>query len=264
VGSRSARIALAPVLAAALAAAGCGSVDLGSPDDFRTEVNGICMQQAGESAQAQMRLGPATQKSEQATNQRAIAEVASGFDGDFSSVLVPDEVSGPYREFVEARQAVADLVETYAAALDVGYPARIVAARRKLDAGRQRQWAAAGELGLTDCDGKLSDAEREAAVGLVEELDTTSDPEKACSKLVFESYVESTFGSRAECARFQRKSSNRARSVDVIDVHGTDDVAAVVDFRDVDGPFEAKPLRATLFTGPDGGWLLWNVVELGS
>ena len=137
----------------------------------------------------------------------------------------------------------------------------IVAARRALDAGRADLWSAGAALKLPACSGTLSAGNEKTVTELVEVVDTTSNPAKVCEGMVFESYVESAFGGIDECRKFQRDADNTARSIDVVDVTGTDGVAATVDFRDVAGPFDGRPLRATLFP-LDGNWRLWNVVEL--
>ncbi len=160
-----------------------------------------------------------------------------------------------------ARADVAEASEAYALALESAEPAEIVAARQALDAAREELWRAGGQLGLRACSGRLSEAAEREVTGTVEEVDTTSDPATVCEGMVFESYVESAFGGLEECRRFQRDAGNTATSIDVERVRGTDDVIATVDFRDVEGPFDGRPLRATLFPS-EGQWLLWNVVEL--
>ena len=252
------------IAAALLALGGCGggpNFDFQHPESFNADVDALCLSQAEAAARAQMQLGQAESAADEAANLRGIAGAVAMSDSAFAAIEPPDSAVAGYEELLDARAVVAELTESYAVALEGERPKKIVAARRALDAGRDELWDAGSELGLTACSGRLSKRNEATVTELVEVVDTTSDPAKVCEGMVFDSYVDSAFGGVAECRRFQRDAKNTAGSIDVQDVTGTDGIAATVDFRDVAGPFDGRPLRATLFP-LDGRWRLWNVVEL--
>jgi hypothetical protein len=261
---RRGRIAALAAVALALAGSGCGTgpnFDFTPPGDFDADVGRLCLDEAQAAATAQMDLGQARTAAEEAANLRGIAAAAAAEDGSFEAIVAPQDRAAGYADFLAARDGVAEATESYAVALEGEQPAEIVAGRRALDAAREEMWRAGAELGLRTCSGRLSQIEERAVTATVERIDTSSDPAEVCEGMVFDSYVESAFGGLAECRRFQRDAGNTASSIDVDAVAGTDGVIAVVDFRDVAGPFDGRPLRATLFPS-DGKWLLWNVVEL--
>jgi hypothetical protein len=247
-----------------LAAAGCGTgpnFDFSPPGDFDSDVDRLCLDEARTTAATEMDLGQARTAADEAASLRAIAATAAAEDGAFDAVEAPGDRADLYGEFLAGRAGVAEATEAYAVALEGEQPDEIVAARQDLDAARETMWKAGGALGLRSCSGRLSGKDERAVTAVVERIDTTSDPAEVCEGMVFPSYVESTFGGVAECRRFQQDARNTARSIDVDSVTGTDGVIATVDFRDVAGPFDGRPLRATLFPS-EGRWLLWNVVEL--
>ena len=249
---------------ALLAMAGCGGgsdFEFTPPQHFGAEADALCLSQARNAASAEMERGQARSAVDEAANLRGVAAAIALSDAGFEAIEPPAEAASAYKLLLAGRGTVADLTESYAAALEGGKPQDVVAARRALDAGRAELWSAGAALGLEACSGSLSGGEERAVTDLVEVVDTTSDPAKVCEGMVFESYVESAFGGVDECRKFQRNADNTAQSIDVVNVTGTDGVAATVDFRDVAGPFDGRPLRATLFP-LDGGWRLWNVVEL--
>ena len=247
----------------AVMATGGGGPNFGfdPPGDFRSEAGGLCLAQAKDAASTQMDRGQARTAASAAGDQRAIAASNATFDDRFAALEPPDSLASRYTAFLDGRIEVGRLVERYAQALEGNRSDAIIAARRELDASRERQWEAGGALGLKKCSGRLDSESERRAVGVVREIDTSSDPAKVCKGMVFESYVESAFGGYAECRKFQRKSSNTAESIDVQGVSGVAGVSATVDFRDVAGPFDGRPLRASLFYAK-GRWMLWNVVEL--
>jgi hypothetical protein len=252
------------LVALALASAGCETgpnFDFSPPGDFDAEADRVCSEEARSMAAAQMESGQARTAAEEAESLRGIAAASAGADPAFENIEVPDDLADDYGALLAARAGVAEATEGYAVALEGEDPAEIVAARLGLDEAREAMWSAGEALGLRACSGRLSGDEERAVTATVEEVDTTSDPAKVCDGLVFESYVESAFGGLEECRRFQRDAANTATSIDVERIHGTDGVVATVDFRDVEGPFDGRPLRATLFPS-EGRWLLWNVVEL--
>lgn len=258
------RRGLAAVLAVGLALPGCGTgpnFDFFPPGDFNSEVERLCLADARATADAQIGLGQAGTAAEEAASLRAAATAAAAQDDAFDAVVPPGDRAARFEQLLTARAGVADATEAYATALEGGRAAEIVAARRDLDAARGEMGRVGAKLGLHACSGRLSKADERAVTKTVETIDTTSDPAEVCEGMVFDSYVESAFGGLAQCRRFQRDSGNTARSIDVERVTGTDGVSATVDFRDVAGPFDGRPLRATLFPS-DGRWLLWNVVEL--
>lgn len=262
--ARTAVIALAAVgvllaVASVMAASGGGpNFGFDPPGDFRSAADGLCLDQARAAAETQMERGQARTPAGAAADQRAIAASIASFDDDFGLLEPPVSLASPYAAFLDARGAVAGQVERYASALSSG---GILSARRGLDVSRQGLWDAGVALGLKDCSGRLEASSRRKAEAVVKEVDTSSDPAKVCEGMVFRSYVESSFGGYAECKRFQEKSSNTAKSIEVQSVSGVDGVSATVDFRDVAGPFDGRPLRASLFYSKNR-WLLWNVVEL--
>jgi hypothetical protein len=248
---------------ASVMATGGGGPNFGfdPPGDFRSAADGLCLAQAKAAAQVQMDRGQARTASGAAADQRAIAGSNAGFDDDFSALEPPISLAAPYAAYLESRSQVGGSLQSYAGALGNGGPDAILAARRDLDASRQRQWDAGAALGLQNCSGSLTASSQKQVEDVVREIDTSSNPAKVCRGMVFDSYVQSAFGGFAACKKFQKKSSNTARSIDVEGVSGVDGVSATVDFRDVAGPFDGRPLRASLFYSK-GRWLLWNVIEL--
>jgi hypothetical protein len=250
------------VVTAVMATGGGGpSFGFDPPGDFRAAAGGLCLDQAKAAAETQMKRGQSGTAAEAAADQRAIAESDASFDDEFNSLRAPESLADPYAAYLDGRAQVEVQLQRYASVLGNGGTDAILSARRELDAARQTQWDGGAALGLKDCSGRLDASSRKQVEGVVREIDTSSDPAKVCKGMVFDSYVESAFGGYAACKKFQKKSSNTAKSIDVERVSGVDGVSATVDFRDVAGPFDGRPLRATLFYSK-GQWLLWNVVEL--
>lgn len=233
------------------------------PADFRAATDGLCVKQAEAAAKTQLDLGQPRGAAQAAADQRAIGESVATFDAQFVALKPPVALAADYSTYLGSRSDVGDLMGRYSGTLEGGRTGAIIAARRSLDAGRDGQWQAAAALGLQDCSEQLGVGTEHQVADVVERIDTSSDPAKVCKGLVFDSYVESSFGGFEACKRFQRKASNTAKSIDVERVTGVDGVSATVDFRDVAGPFDGRPLRASLFYA-DGRWRLWNVVELTS
>ena len=247
----------------AVMATGGGGPNFGfdPPGDFRAAAGDLCHDQARAAADTQIERGQARTAPEAFANQRAIASSNASFDGAFGALEAPDSLEALYMSFLDARGGVSEQLARYAKAVGSGETDAALAARRDLDVSRQTQWDAGTALGLKNCSGRLDASTQRQVENVVREVDTSSDPAKVCDGLVFKSYVESSFGGYAECKKFQEKSSNTAKSIDVGSVSGVNGVSATVDFRDVAGPFDGRPLRASLFYSK-GRWLLWNVVEL--
>jgi hypothetical protein len=246
--------------AAALAACGGGGDGDGAGQDFAAQANEACADATRGVVDANLRVGvPITAK---ASYQEIKAQIPARAEAvrQLHRLQAPEGQEDLYRRFVAERgeQVAANSaqVQAYQAGDDAAGDRADERAGKAVESGQ----ALARRLGLEACALQLPPDDAKTVKALVREYAVDRAPKRVCSEdLVLREFLEVGYAGTKACFRFQHVHADEfADDVTFDKVQGLDNVAAIIDFKDVGGKYDGVPTTATLYY-VGGSWKVFYV-----
>lgn len=245
--------------------AACGSEDEPEGDDFAGQANSICTDAATQIATTNLEEGYEMDEKDVIERIGTILPIREQALADLEALEPPSDQAEAYEQFLANRADQVDATRAQLEAYEAGDQKEIEKISAELgDAADASEESAAEVGGLDACAFELPTDDAQAAEDVLREFATTADPATSCDTegLVSEPFLEDGFGGAEACTKEQealtKNPDQLADDVEVSDVRGVDDVAAILEFEDVGGKFDGEPSTATLYS-VDGEWKIYSI-----
>ena len=232
--------------------AACGD-DENEADDFRAAADQICVDRATALTEKISGVGPPTSIQEEAALVAELNPIREQSLEETQALEAPEDLADDWDEYVgliddlyqHDVEALQQLEDEDTDALTEGNAER-AEINEQLD-------TVATDLDLTACAGVLSDEAQTEITSVIEEVMTTTDPDRVCGELVTENYLEGSGGEKA-CIASQKDPSATSDSAEVANITGVEDVTASAEVTQ-SGADAPEELNAELVY-QDGAWKL--------
>ena len=245
--------------------AACGGDEEPQGEDFATEANAICAEATSQIATTNLEEGFEQDEKDVIERIGMFVPIREQALADLEALEPPADQAEAYEQFLASRGDQVEATRAQLDAYEAGDQEQIEKASAELgEAADATEQAAAEVAGLEACAFELPEDDAQAAEDVLREFNTTADPATSCDTegLVSEPYLEDGFGGVEACTKEQealtKNPDELPTDVEVSDVRGVDDVAAVLEFEDVGGKFDGEPSSATLYN-VDGEWKIYSI-----
>lgn len=260
---RSMTAAAAAAVLAGFAA--CGGEEGSEGEDFAAEANAFCAEATSQIAATNLEEGYEVDEKDVIERIGMILPIREQALADLEALQPPAEQAEAYDEFLANRSDQVEATRAQLEAYESGEQKQIEKVGAELGKAADASEAAASEVGGLDaCAFELPTDDAQAAEDVLHEFATTADPATSCDTdgLVSEPFLEDGFGGVQACTKEQealeKNPDELPTDIEVSDVRGVDDVAAIIEFEDVGGKFDGEPASATIYN-VDGEWKIYSI-----
>ena len=258
--------AVLAVLATAttFALAACGSDDEDDGDDFVSEADAVCIDQASQLRDLALeREGPPLDAKTAAAAYEENVPVLEQSQADLEAIEPPSDQSDNWDEYLSLRQERIDMSQQVIDAVASGDTEAADEIAPKISPIVDEYEGIAEEMGLQACAAILPEDQVAAVEAAEQDAAASEDPEFYCEEFLLPQARRLQFGTDDPQKCIDEPNSGEALSVEVSDVTGVDGVSAsaTVEFPDAEknlqGPFEDDLYYL------DGAWKLYASFQPG-
>lgn len=250
-------LAVACVVATAMGISACGGDD--DSDDFVADANSICTDEQRQIVDSQLaRPTIPASRSEFVAVFEETDPIYQDAQDQLSELEPPDDVSPDWDEYLSLNQQRIDARAEAIAAADE--PKAFDAAADEAEQALADRDEVGERIGLGACSNVLSEQDQEAVTAAEDEFASGNDPERICTEILLEQYVEYLWnGDVQDC--IDDPATAKPIEQDISEITGVDGVRAFVDLKITGGQprLEGHPVTDEWYY-VDGEWRLFQSI----